>query len=290
MTARYTASATTAAVSAHYSAIAAASSSRPRARSTTLAWRRYCNDVKQQLIQAVVTRGGAMVLDMACGRGGDVHKFIAINAAHVDGIDVSSDCVEEATRRSRAALLARHAAAPPITMQFTVADMTAPLALPAAFYSHATCFFALHYACASAATFRAFALNAVQALRPGGTLVAVFPCAARMCELAEAQADDAARGTHHDSAPVFSVRAAGFPEARMFGAAEFTVSLTDCMERCVEPSVPEVAIVDCLCAVGFQCIDIDYVSRIVAPQPTCAQSVQASQLYKFGIFRKATLS
>jgi mRNA (guanine-N7-)-methyltransferase len=171
----------------------------------------FHNDAKRALLRAFAAGAGS-VLDVACGRGGDVHKWIALSIPHVTGLDVSSASVEEARRRSSEALArARHT----FTHTFVVADLLAPwpTAATTASFDVVTCMFALHYFFATEASARAFLGNVAAALRPGGRFVGVVTDARAVNEcLARGRGD-----TYATEAVTLRARWHGTPQC--FGSA-----------------------------------------------------------------------
>ena len=63
---------------------------------------RYNNYVKNCLIQDYMKQG-AQVLDLACGRGGDLKKFRENKAGSYYGLDAVPERIEEARERHRSA-------------------------------------------------------------------------------------------------------------------------------------------------------------------------------------------
>ena len=63
---------------------------------------RYNNYVKAFLIQDFMKQG-AQVLDLACGRGGDLKKFRENKAGSYYGVDAVPERIEEARERHRSA-------------------------------------------------------------------------------------------------------------------------------------------------------------------------------------------
>jgi len=62
--------------------------------------KKFHNDVKRELIKTFA--GGARrLLDLGCGRGGDLHKWADAGIKHVVGVDLSPKEIEEAKRRFR---------------------------------------------------------------------------------------------------------------------------------------------------------------------------------------------
>ena len=62
--------------------------------------KKFHNDVKRELIKSYAGRA-RRVLDLACGRGGDLHKWTDAGIKHVVGVDLSPKEIEEAKRRFR---------------------------------------------------------------------------------------------------------------------------------------------------------------------------------------------
>ena len=136
------------------------------------ACRRRHNMWKRQLVDAHVPRRAA-VLDLACGRGGDLQKFAHRHPRRLVGYDVSALSLAEARRR--ATLL------PKLPAEFVVADLRRPWPDDGGqLYDAATCFFALHYFCGSADTVRHFARSLRCRLRTGAPLVTIVPDVGRL--------------------------------------------------------------------------------------------------------------
>ncbi|KAL4852910.1 mRNA cap guanine-N7 methyltransferase [Chlorella vulgaris] len=124
--------------------------------------RNFHNEAKRVLL-GIFAKRAASLLDIACGRGGDVHKWsmLAINRAH--GLDISSRSVQEARERTAAARYA---------FTFSVADVSKPLQVEPT-HAVVTCFFALHYFFGSEECAGQVLENVANALRPGGVFVGV---------------------------------------------------------------------------------------------------------------------
>ena len=170
-------------VAAHYNAFA------DRHRSLTsgsdiLHLRNLNNWVKSVLIKKHLPVGnrrrGAAVLDLACGKGGDMLKFKAGNVALYVGLDIAVQSVRDAVHRYAGG--GRH---PPMhfAARFLAGDFCDPepshaLArhLPDGMqFALASVQMALHYSFRTEATARALLSNAAASLHAGGTLIATVP-------------------------------------------------------------------------------------------------------------------
>ena len=217
------------AVERHYDDRAAAASAGPR---TDL--QRFHNAAKRALLSAFV-RGAGRVLDLACGRGGDVHKWNDLGVRHVTGVDVSAASLQEARRRAAAAAAGspdHHAAA---TREFVHADLallpttpTPPPWAPPGGFDAVTCMFALHYFFGDEACASGVVRLAAESLRPGGYFVGIVPDALeindRLCAAAAATAP-----AHEDDAyedDVSCIRALWRGPPACFGSA-YTFSVRD---------------------------------------------------------------
>jgi ubiquinone/menaquinone biosynthesis C-methylase UbiE len=144
-----------------------------RARSSGAAapLKRFHNVIKRHLISVACPQPGCTVLDMACGRGGDVHKYINVGAQHVVGIDISSEEITEAIRRAHNAVSGERS---PPTFEFFVSDLrdsTTPLSTTTRTFDVVSCMFALHYFAETPETLRALLRVAFASLKPGGMFI-----------------------------------------------------------------------------------------------------------------------
>ena len=72
---------------------------RSRSEGAALPLKQYHNSIKRELINAFSGGPGASLLDLACGRGGDIWKWMDCGLAYVLGVDLSPGEVAEAARR-----------------------------------------------------------------------------------------------------------------------------------------------------------------------------------------------
>lgn len=151
--------------SAHYDA-----STRARAgisRRTPL--QRFHNEAKRALL-AEHAEGAVRLLDLACGRGGDIHKWRALGIRHVVGLDVSKESVDEARER----FTKTRDGHSPLTCAFHQADVREGWRGDRPFDA-VTCMFALHYFFESEAAAHAIMRTISHNLRPGGVFLGIVP-------------------------------------------------------------------------------------------------------------------
>ena len=149
--------------------------SRKVAEATALA-RRRSNAAKRRLIEHAAARfvvDSIRVLDVACGKGGDLWKWKGIGkVSQYVGIDSSHHSIEEAKRR--------HAKVGSFPAKFQVLDARKNLDWAETFegaFDIVSVQFALHYFFSSQEGARSFLGRAYRACKKGGTLIATIPCA-----------------------------------------------------------------------------------------------------------------
>ena len=133
----------------------------------------FHNHAKRVLLQQFA-RGAHSLLDVACGRGGDLHKWRALGIPNVLGLDVSADSVAEA--RSR---LAKSAC--PFDYEFVRHDLRQGWSSEKTF-DVVTCMFALHYFFETEALACSVMRTVAEALKPGGYFVGIVPDARQVNE------------------------------------------------------------------------------------------------------------
>ena len=151
-----------------------------RAAGPSAAIKRYHNDVKRRLIDIFAT-GAPRYLDVACGRGGDIFKWIGAHVRFVRGIDVSPREIDEA--RSRFAAVRPR----PRTTDcvFEVVPDAARWSSPDnEAYDVVACMFAIHYFFGTEDHARSFFATVSASLEVGGVFFGVFPDGHRVLEAA----------------------------------------------------------------------------------------------------------
>ena len=140
--------------------------------------KKYHNQIKRQLINRFA--GGVdRLLDLACGRGGDLLKWADAGVGHVTGVDLSPGEIDEAKRRW--AGMRASGQGDGMGVDFRVVDTlgTAPWAEPPQ-HDAVSCMFAAHYFFSSEASARQFLANVAANLKPGGVFFGTVPSGKRV--------------------------------------------------------------------------------------------------------------
>ena len=136
--------------------------------------RQYHNSVKRALIQRFAENAEQM-LDLCCGRGGDLHKWKSASVKEVLAIDLSPAEIAEAQRRY-ADMKARSNISVRVTFRQT--DMLGVADVPFIKHNHysvVSCMFSAHYFLASEASFHTFMKTVSDALVDGGYFIGTMP-------------------------------------------------------------------------------------------------------------------
>jgi SAM-dependent methyltransferase len=151
------------------------------------AFRALCNALKALTIEQAVLawrgqcKGRLCVLDLGCGRGGDLRKWARFRLKSYVGVDGAALCIEEAVKRQRE-LAAQGKSS--VVATFHVADLARePVPLPSASVDVASCMFFLQFAFSSEATARHALAEIARVLRPGGVFCALLPDGDRVVQL-----------------------------------------------------------------------------------------------------------
>lgn len=150
---------------------------RARAQGPAAQLKRFHNHIKRRLLESFAE--GGVVLDIGCGRGGDIAKWAACGAKRVVALDVSADSIAEAGARLRRSGI-------PVDVRFVHGDFLRceeDAVGPPHSFDVAACMFALHYFWKSAKSARAFFAKLDDCLRPGGVFLGVVPDGDKILEL-----------------------------------------------------------------------------------------------------------
>jgi len=195
------------------------------------------NWIKSVLIGRYLKRGHS-VLDLACGKGGDMLKFKAGGCAAYVGIDIAGQSVRDAVYRYNGAN-GRPGMNFPAT--FAVGDFCASdldQTLPPQLRFHlVSCQFALHYSFSSEASALQLLRNVACRLEPGGVFVGTTTDANVLVRRLRA-APALTFGNDHYSVTFDAAHASKcFPAAQPFGI-RYRFSLQEAVEDCEEFLVP----------------------------------------------------
>lgn len=141
----------------------------------------FHNDVKRGMINGLTRRDGSL-LDLACGRGGDMHKWFDAHIKEVQGIDISIE--EVSTARKRLLDLKKRRRRDDLQYKFDVrADLGTDRIQWEKQYDAVTVMFALHYFFASEDTIKNFLYNCSTGLKDNCYLFGTFPNGKHILEL-----------------------------------------------------------------------------------------------------------
>lgn len=150
-----------------------ASALKARAEGPSVELKRFHNSIKRKLINKFAY-GVERLLDLACGRGGDLWKWIDANITYVKGIDLSPAEIEEARSRYAKALADKRNIG-------TICEFADSSVLgieefrEGTLYDAITCMFALHYFFVSEKALRQFLHNVSINLKIGGYFFGTVP-------------------------------------------------------------------------------------------------------------------
>eukprot|EP00873_Tetraselmis_striata_P007411 jgi/Tetstr1/427675/TSEL_017800.t1 len=154
----------------------------------SLPLKRFHNTVKRQMINRFAYRVGRL-MDMACGRGGDLHKWADAEVGFVKGVDLSPGEIAEARTRYEGARQQREQRGQVCTnVEFEDTDQLGLGAfVDAQPYDTVTCMFAIHYFFASESALKTFMRNVADNLKDGGYFFGTCPDGKRILALLNQQ-------------------------------------------------------------------------------------------------------
>ena len=158
-----------------------------RRGSVIIALRKFHNHIKRQLLlrsQEGLTPGlgSRSLLDIGCGKGGDLNKWLDAGIGCVLGLDISLVSLEEARGRARRLRTRELGERQSDWVTFAELDpfvtdintLTSKVPVPLGDFRTVSCQFTLHYAFGKEETARRLLWNVAQQLRPGGLFVGTF--------------------------------------------------------------------------------------------------------------------
>lgn len=165
-----------------------------REQSPIIGLKKFNNWIKSVLIGKFAFRPGAKVLDIGCGKGGDLNKWTQAQIRLYVGLDIAATSVEQAWDRYRklgprarfeAHFFAHDCYANPISEV-----LPKPLQQPDLF-DNVTMQFCMHYAFENASKARMMIENVSRHLRPGGRFIGTIPDGDQLLERLNAVPEDA---------------------------------------------------------------------------------------------------
>ena len=139
--------------------------------------RKYCNILKKELLRcAIVGLKKIKLLDLCCGRGGDIFKWENLKIGEVYGFDIDKESINEAIRRYK--IGRKHRKLRVRISFYTSSSYNGDFIRRMCRYQCSnvvSCMFAIHYFCKSRENLEKF-MNVVSInLDLGGTFVGVSP-------------------------------------------------------------------------------------------------------------------
>lgn len=242
-----------------------------RAESRILHLRNFNNWVKAQLINAFAGRTCSRVLDLACGKLGDLQKWKLAGVREYCGVDISRTGLEDAVARLAGAdeTTKRNISFKLVRADLGITDLSAAgVFAPHERFDAISCQFAIHYFFQTEARALTFFRNIAGRLAPGGVFVGTTTDAdvliRRLRDVAgaapRASADEQPRGWSNRfysvAFPAASVRAQWALGAHPFGV-QYRFFLTESVDSIDEYLVPWVLLERLARAAGLEPIAND---------------------------------
>lgn len=150
-----------------------------RDESRTKPLRNFNNWVKSVLISEHC-KAGYTVLDLCCGKGGDLQKYATARIAFYVGVDIVKQSIHDAKKRYddskrktfEAIFVEGDVCDDSVSISEVVNEHLAPLRLE---YDLVSSQFSINYLTATEAKFRAFLRNVSENLKPGGYFIGTIP-------------------------------------------------------------------------------------------------------------------
>ncbi|CAL8470296.1 g9838 [Coccomyxa elongata] len=153
-----------------------------RRQGAALPLKEFHNAIKRKMILRFAGEADSL-LDFACGRGGDIHKWAAAKIKYVKGVDLSPGEIEEAKRRFAEHVARRNSRqqGPLLEAEFVDSDqLGVSLWKEPQQYDAVTCMFAIHYFFVTEHALDTFLRNVAINLKDGGYFFGTFPSGKRV--------------------------------------------------------------------------------------------------------------
>lgn len=150
---------------------------RDRAAGRLAPLKKFHNTIKRKLLQRFAHKAPRL-LDLACGRGGDIPKWMDCGIGYAKGLDLSPAQIAEAERRY--AWLSNPNGSGTVCDFETTCILGKKLWIDDDPYDVVTCMFAAQYFCESEQTLRTFLETVAANLKPGGYFLGCAPSAMRV--------------------------------------------------------------------------------------------------------------
>lgn len=163
-------------VRSHYNARTHISRGVNRNKSPIIKLRKFNNIIKYMLINKFV-KAGDKVLDLGCGKGGDLHKWHKSKVSQYVGIDISNESVLELIRRFQTMRSASFESvfATGDAFNTPVTELLSQFPQVEFPMDMVTMQFVMHYAFSSESSIRNLLKNISQSLKVGGTFIGTIP-------------------------------------------------------------------------------------------------------------------
>ena len=266
-------------VAQHYSGRANQSHAE-RKRSVIYRLRCLNNWVKSAALQRRV-REGDRVMDLACGKGGDLKKYARARIASYVGVDIALESVRRDAVKRYNAEHAREFPATFVAGDAFVVDLAKVLPESARALDVISCQFAIHYSFSTEQRARTALRNVCKMLRPGGFFIGTT-----------VDADVLVRKLREVdgltfSNPVYEVefdeafKSKTFPRSETGGfGIEYTFTLADAVTKCRECMVPKDVWVALAADYGLELVEWQNFHDYVHSQLTSADTRErASELW-----------
>jgi mRNA (guanine-N7-)-methyltransferase len=180
-----------------------------RQRSGILHLRNFNNWVKATLVQKHAPKPSLRVLDLACGKAGDLPKWLKAGVTNYAGVDISRQAVDDAAKRFNEMCGSGKGSANSVSAKFAQADLGCTdlgakgFLAPDERFDVISVQFALHYLFQSEKRALSFFRNIAGRLLPGGVFLGTIPDAAKLVRSLRDKASPASFNVHSKESITF---------------------------------------------------------------------------------------